>query len=161
MLKGKDFEKQFSDAFKKPDQYGSHLQRLYDTTSGYKTIQNPCDFILVTAESTFFLELKVTQEKSLAKTALTDNQYEKLLEIDQKPFTTGAVVVYFEKLNKVAVITLTDFDNYMWQSDRKSINYEQSADYFDEIYFEKKRVNLSFYSTDIVEVLNHMARQRK
>lgn len=55
--KGKAFEMVFKQDFKKSFPNGT-LDRLYDTTNGYKTISNVCDFIGYSYPNIFYLECK-------------------------------------------------------------------------------------------------------
>lgn len=150
MLKGKQFEKSFQDAFKDSNY---EFTRLYDTTSGFKGSSNPCDFIMPSEAGTLYLEMKVTQEAALNKSALTDNQFTRLIEIEGSPHAHGLIVVYFERYEVVACISALDFHLLMQESGKKSVNYKQYASYFKTIPHTKKRVNIVLDCEEVVKAM--------
>lgn len=73
---GKKFEaKVKTDLQRIPD---SAVLRLYDTTSGYKSIANPCDFIFYKYPKMFMIEAKCKYGNTFPFTAL--RQYDKLVK---------------------------------------------------------------------------------
>ena len=73
--RGKQFEKKFASDFLKIE--SSSLDRLYDVTSGYKSISQISDFIGYIYPNIFYLECKTHKGNTFPLTNLT--QYEKLL----------------------------------------------------------------------------------
>ena len=73
--RGKQFEKKFANDFLKIE--NSSLDRLYDVTSGYKSISQISDFIGYIYPNIFYLECKTHKGNTFPLTNLT--QYEKLL----------------------------------------------------------------------------------
>lgn len=71
----KNFEAKFKQDFSKLD--GAVIDRLYDTTNGFKNINNPCDFIGYKFPNAFYLELKTTKGNTLPLDRIT--QYDKLI----------------------------------------------------------------------------------
>lgn len=73
--RGKQFEKKFANDFLKIE--NSSLDRLYDVTSGYRSISQISDFIGYIYPNIFYLECKTHKGNTFPLTNLT--QYEKLL----------------------------------------------------------------------------------
>lgn len=73
--RGKQFEKKFANDFLKIE--NSSLDRLYDVTSGYKSISQISDFIGYIYPNIFYLECKTHKGNTFPLANLT--QYEKLL----------------------------------------------------------------------------------
>ena len=75
LSRGKQFEKKFANDFLKIE--NSSLDRLYDVTSGYKSISQISDFIGYIYPNIFYLECKTHKGNTFPLANLT--QYEKLL----------------------------------------------------------------------------------
>ena len=96
MYSGKDFETAFKDSFR--DDQLPLLTRLYDTTNGFAGVKNPCDFILYNQPNMMSLELKVTHQKRLPFSAVSDHQWESLTVRDNLPGQmAGLLICYYEE----------------------------------------------------------------
>lgn len=74
---GKVFEKDFFKSF--PQHTNISIDRVYDTTSGFKGHRTFCDFIVYRYPSIFFFELKSYEGTAIPIKAISDNQFEGLL----------------------------------------------------------------------------------
>ena len=72
------------------------IQRLYDTTNGFKGIANPCDFITTDGFHTLFIECKVTNDVRLPLSNISNNQYVELLDWDRTKGAFGGILVFYK-----------------------------------------------------------------
>ena len=115
---GKAFESKFKEDIRKsfPDAY---ILRLYDITNGYKTIANPCDFIVYDSNRLYLIDCKSHKGSSFPFDNFT--QYDKLIPYKNIPnLITGVVVWLYEKDVVVFVPTFTV--EKMMNDGYKSIN---------------------------------------
>lgn len=89
--KGKEFEEKFKIDFLKTVPNPS-LDRLYDSTSGYKTISNVCDFIGYSYPNIFYLECKSHLGNTWNFSYFT--QYDKLKEKVGIPGVRSGVILW-------------------------------------------------------------------
>ena len=89
---GKRLEDDFSTSAKEQK---IKVQRLYDTTNGFRGIANPCDFITTDGFHTLFIECKVTNDIRLPLSNISDNQYVELLNWDSTKGAFGGILVFY------------------------------------------------------------------
>lgn len=90
---GKQFEARLKEDFLKIS--GATIDRLYDTTFGYKSVSNICDFIGYVFPFIFYLEAKSTQGNTFSLAKLT--QAEKLKsKIGIKGVNAGVVIWFID-----------------------------------------------------------------
>ena len=89
---GKRLEDDFSTSAKEQK---IKVQRLYDTTNGFRGIANPCDFITTDGSHTLFIECKVTNDIRLPLRNISDNQYVELLDWDSTKGAFGGILVFY------------------------------------------------------------------
>ena len=89
---GKRVEDDFSTSAKEQK---IKVQRLYDTTNGFRGIANPCDFITTDGFHTLFIECKVTNDIRLPLSNISDNQYVELLNWDSTKGAFGGILVFY------------------------------------------------------------------
>lgn len=102
---GKAFEAKFKEDIHKsfPNAY---ILRLYDITNGYKTIANPCDFIVYDSKRLYLIDCKSHKGASFPFSAFT--QYDKLIPYKDIPnLITGVVIWLYEQDIVVFVPTFT------------------------------------------------------
>lgn len=139
--KGKAFEAKFKADFLKTVE-GSTIDRLYDTTNGYKTISNISDFIGYCYPNIFYLECKSHEGNTFPFHNLT--QYEKLkCKVGIRGVRVG-VVLWFRDHDKVLYVPISSITKMM-EDGKKSINIkmlEEKVYNIIDIPSEKKRVFL-------------------
>ena len=89
---GKRLEDDFSTS---AEEQKIKVQRLYDTTNGFRGIANPCDFITTDGFHTLFIECKVTNDIRLPLRNISDNQYVELLDWDSTKGAIGGILVFY------------------------------------------------------------------
>jgi penicillin-binding protein-related factor A (putative recombinase) len=146
---GKQFEQKFKEDFLKLN--GSTIDRLYDTTFGYKSIKQVCDFIGYVMPNIFYLECKSVQGNTFPLSKLT--QYDKLKEKVGIPGVRAGVIIWFYDHYKVVYVpisTITKLKN----DNKKSINIkmlDENLYYLIDIPSKKLRI---FLDSDYSVLLN-------
>lgn len=139
--KGKQFEVKFKEDFKRSFP-NSTIDRIYDTTNGYKTISNISDFIGYNYPNIYYLECKSHQGNTFPLTNLT--QYDKLkAKVGIKGVRAG-VVLWFIDHDKVCYVPISTITQ-LKKDDKKSVNVKMLEDKSYNIYeipSVKKRVFL-------------------
>lgn len=137
--KGKQFELKFKEDFLKTVP-GSTIDRLYDTTSGFRAVSNICDFIGYSFPNEFYLECKSTLNNVFSLVKLT--QYDKLVQkVGIKGVRVG-VIIWFIAHDKVVYVPISEITK-MKEDGKKSVNIKMLADKsynIIEIPSTKKRV---------------------
>lgn len=147
---GKTFEEKFKSDWKKcfPD---SFLLRLYDTTNGYMSINNPCDFLCMPGNDLFMIECKSHKGASIPFDAIP--QYSRLLEhIKEKHVKPGVIIWFYEKDRVIWVPVKSMYR--MKKDNEKSIKLSKldSGKYeFTEIPSKKLRTFMDSDYTVLVE----------
>lgn len=91
---GKQFELKFKEDFSKIPE--STIDRIYDVTTGYKSISNVCDFICYKYPNIFYIECKSHKGASFPFVNLT--QYSKLKDkVEIKGVRAGVILWLYEK----------------------------------------------------------------
>lgn len=150
MNKGKAFEQKFKADFLAtiPD---STIDRLYDTTNGYKTITNISDFIGYHKPNIFYLECKSHLGNTFPLANLT--QYDKLAPKVGIPGVRAGIVIWFIDHDKVLYVPISTVTQLKVDG-KKSINIKMLDDKsynIIDIPSTKKRV---FLDSDYSVLLN-------
>ena len=91
---GEQFELKFKEDFSKIPE--STIDRIYDVTTGYKSISNVCDFICYKYPNIFYIECKSHKGASFPFVNLT--QYSKLKDkVGIKGVRAGVILWLYEK----------------------------------------------------------------
>lgn len=139
--KGKAFEQKFKLDFMKSFPEGT-IDRIYDVSSGYKTISNIADFIGYNYPNIFYLECKSHLGNTFPLANLT--QYDKLKEkVGIKGVRVG-VILWFIDHDTVCYVPVNSITK-MKEDGKKSVNIKmlQSNEYkIIQIPSEKQRVFL-------------------
>ena len=116
--RGKQFEKKFKEDFSKiPD---STIDRLYDTTSGYKNISQICDFFAYHYPFCFYLECKSHEGNTFPFVKLT--QYEKLkAKVGIKGVRTGVIIWAID--HDLVIYSPISTVTQMMEDGKKSIHF--------------------------------------
>ena len=139
--RGKQFEQKFFQDFKTSFPGGT-IDRIYDTTNGYKTISNISDFIGYVYPNILYLECKSHQGNTFPLINLT--QYEKLKsKVGIKGVRAGVILWFIDhaRVCYVPISTITQLK----KDEKKSVNVKMLDDQsynIIEIPSVKKRVFL-------------------
>lgn len=136
--KGKSWEAKFKNDFKKSFPDGT-IDRLYDPTNGYLSINNICDFIGYCYPNIFYLEIKSHKGNTFPFDCLP--QYDKLTtKVGIKGVRAG-VIIWFRDHDKVIYAPISTITK-MKQEGKKSINITKDLNNYNilEIPGKKKRV---------------------
>lgn len=140
LSRGKQFEKKFANDFLKIE--NSSLDRLYDVTSGYKSISQISDFIGYVYPNIFYLECKTHKGNTFPLANLT--QYEKLLpKVGIKGVRVGMILWMIEH-DVIVYIPISSIKK-MKEDGKKSFNIKmlkENTYRIIEIPSVKKRVFL-------------------
>ena len=140
LSRGKQFEKKFANDFLKIE--NSSLDRLYDVTSGYKSISQISDFIGYIYPNIFYLECKTHKGNTFPLANLT--QYEKLLpKVGIKGVRVGMILWMIEH-DVIVYIPISSIKK-MKEDGKKSFNIKmlkETTYRIIEIPSVKKRVFL-------------------
>lgn len=136
MYSGKDFEDDFKDSFS--DDQLDLLTRLYDTTNGFAGVKNPCDFILYNEPFQMDLELKVTHDRRLPFSDVTQYQWDSLTRRDKiRGIMAGLLICYYEE-KRVFFVPMTVV-NQVKDKGLKSIHFRDAERYGIELTVFWKR----------------------
>ena len=115
--KGKAFEAKFKeDILKIPE---SSLDRLYDTTNGFKAISQICDFIFYKLPNIFYIELKTHKGNTFPLENLT--QYNKLVKKVGIPGVRTGAIIWFQDHDRVIYVPI-DTVTKLKLDGKKSVN---------------------------------------
>ncbi len=148
---GKMFEQDFFSSWEFCS-HGTHLTRLYDTTNGFKGIQNPCDFIMACKFGTIYLELKATKEASFYFKNVSEHQWQSLLEADASDYGVGGLLVFFYEKNLLMWYPIQQLEK-LRESGAKSINPDKLPGVGYPVKFYGKRVRCTFDIYSLVEAI--------
>lgn len=101
---GKKFEERFKLDWINTFPNGT-ITRLYDVTTGYKSMSTICDFICYNYPYQFFIECKAHKGASLPFTVLT--QYDKMIKELNKPGVQVGVMLWLYEKDKVLYIPIS------------------------------------------------------
>ena len=139
--KGKAFEEKFKEDLKKSFPDGT-IDRLYDTTMGYKSISTVSDFICYNYPNIMYIECKTHKSSSFPFTNLT--QYDKIkMKVGIKGVRAGIVLWLYEK-DKVFYIPISTIMQ-MKADGKKSVGLRSIEEGYNiiEIPSQKMRVYMN------------------
>lgn len=144
---GKQFELKFKEDFSKIPE--STIDRIYDVTTGYKSISNVCDFICYKYPNIFYIECKSHKGTSFPFVNLT--QYSKLKDkVGIKGVRAGVILWLYEK-DLVLYVPISTISQMMTDG-KKSVGIRDLDKYnIIKIPSIKKRV---FMDSDYSVLLN-------
>jgi penicillin-binding protein-related factor A (putative recombinase) len=140
--RGKAFEQKFLADFKASFPNGT-IDRIYDVTSGYKTLANISDFIGYNKPLHMYLECKSTTGNTFPLTRLT--QYSALKHKVGIPGVRAGVILWFIDHDVIYYVPISSVTK-MLEDDKKSIHVKwgESDDYYIvKIPAEKQRTYLT------------------
>ena len=114
---GKQFEEKFKEDFSKLEDIS--IDRLYDTTAGYKSISTVCDFICYHFPNEFYIECKAYTGNTFNFAKLT--QYDKLLKKSGIRGVRAGVVLWMIDHDRVFYIPVSTIKQ-MKDDGKKSFN---------------------------------------
>lgn len=115
---GKAYEAKLKEDFMKIP--GITIDRLYDTTNGFKSITNVCDFIIYRFPFIVYAECKTIKGNTFPLSNL--KQYDKLIvKKDIKGVIAGVFLWFHEHDNCIVFVPITTFEK-LKQTDKKSFN---------------------------------------
>lgn len=133
------------------------VDRLPDPMMGYKGVRNICDFTVFRAPYLVYLECKATKGNTLSFSAITENQWEGLLEKSKIPFCLGLVFIWFTEHDKVVLCDTRELKD-MKEDGSKSVNINQvvSKSYrnIQEVASKTPRANPKIDVQNFWEVVN-------
>jgi hypothetical protein len=135
--RGKEFETRVKTALDLKK--SAWVYRLHDQMSGRINVsKNPCDFLVHEQSDLYLVECKSTNSKSFPFSALSDYQYEQLLECYNKTNVWGRVIVWYVNEPSddmslpntfcVPMPLITFVEKHL---DKKSINYRDMLNFFE------------------------------
>lgn len=117
LSRGKQFENKLKSDFAKVP--GSHIERIYDNVSGYKSIRGRSDFIGYIFPNMFFLECKSHTGNTFPFSEL--RQYEDLLEVSGVHGIRSGVVLWMIDHDIVVYLPVSTVKK-MKSNNKKSFN---------------------------------------
>ena len=114
---GKKFEQKLKEDFLKIP--GATIDRIYDTSNGFRGIKNICDFIGYRYPNIFYFECKTIKGNTFPLTNL--KQYDKLLAKKNIKGVIAGVVLWFYEHDKVLFIPIKTFEK-LKENNQKSFN---------------------------------------
>lgn len=143
MNKGKVFEQQFRKSV--PD--GVFYYRLIDSSNAWSdgnirfAPKNICDSIMFDGERLFLLELKNHKGKSLPLSCIRANQIEGLDKYSDYKNIYPCIIINFEDVAECYCLFISQIQDFLKESDRKSIPIEYCAKNGIKIEMKKIRTN--------------------
>lgn len=128
------------------------IDRLYDTTNGYKKITQVADFIWYRFPNIFYTEIKSVQGNTFPLSNLT--QYDKLLPKAGKKGVRSGAVVWFYDHDKVLYIPVKTFEK-LKNDGKKSYNLKKylGGDEYPAIDIPSKKLR-TFMDSDYSVMFN-------
>lgn len=143
----KKYEAIIKDSFKKiPDTY---VLRLYDTTSGYLNIKNPCDFIVYHDTTMYLVECKTLQGTCLNKSSIS--QLNDLLDAAEVTGICSGVLVWYRDFQKTFWVNNIYLRYNFLYNNKKSLNIKDlmSASVADGVIEIPAKVKRTFCDYDL------------
>lgn len=147
---GKKFEKQIRTQLEKLNNVA--IIRLYDTTNGFKGINNPCDLIIYKKPKMIMLECKTIKGHLLNfKGHIRENQWDKLLYYSKYEGIEAGILVWFRDENKTFYIDIKLLE-YLRQKGKKSFDCNIDIPTI-ILYGQKKKVFYDYYMEKFMKEL--------
>lgn len=134
----------------------SDITRLYDPTSGFKSISNISDFVGYIYPFMFYLEAKTTKENTFSLKKLT--QADKLKEKQGILGVNPGVVIWFRKHKKVCYVPIEEYVR-LEQLKYKSINVKMIGDPNFNVYEIPGTLKRTFIDSDY-SIMKDIAQQK-
>jgi hypothetical protein len=136
--KGKAFEEKFREDWKKAFPDGT-IDRLYDTTTGYKSISTISDYICYNYPLIYYIENKTHKSSSFPFTNLT--QYDKMkMKVGIKGVRAGVVLWLYEK-DKVLYVPISTVTQ-MKADGKKSVGLRSIKEGYNIIEIPSKKLRV-------------------
>ena len=118
--RGKDFEKEIKRCLEVVPSVS--VDRLPDPIGGYSGVRNICDFVAFQSPDLFFIECKCLYGNTLNyKGAITQNQWDGMLEKSKIPHCIAGVAVWFIDYDVTAFVPIQYLNEHR-QKGAKSLN---------------------------------------
>lgn len=144
---GKDFEQQF----KKSIPPSFYYYRLKDDMSGFKSINNPCDYFIFNTPHLHLFELKTHKGKSIPFTALTQGQIMGMYEAKKFNGIKAGFVFNFRDIAETYYVDINDFMEYYNTTSRKSVSLDFCKEKGLVVEQQKIRVKYKFNIEKLME----------
>lgn len=157
--RGKDFEKEIKNSLKLiPD---ASVDRLPDPMGGYSGVKNICDFSVFHSPDNFYLECKCLYGNTLNfKSAITQNQWDGMLEKSKIRRCVAGVVVWFIDYDVTAFVSIQNL-NESKNKGNKSLNIEDIIGDEPIPHFlvdgVKKRTMFTYFGQDFLNKLHKLS----
>ena len=146
--RGKEFESIIKKACEKVD--NTYVLRLYDSMSGYKSIANPCDFVIYNNPNLFLLECKSCYGASLPFSNISEFQWESLLKASSIKGIISGFMIWFIDKDVTVFVPASNMDIYAKTKESKSFSYKDAEEYGYIIPGIKKKI---FFDYDLKQFL--------
>lgn len=131
------------------------LYRLYDTTGGRAGVKNISDFIAYKYPHEYYLELKSTKENRLNFKAITDKQYNGLLEKSKIKGIYAGIIINYREIEKTYFVEINTIRN-MREMGGKSI----SSEYASKVGVEMRGIKrVTRFRYDLEELLTNIPKE--
>lgn len=144
---GKDFENQF----KKSIPSSFYFYRLKDDMSGFKAINNPCDYFIYNFPHLHLLELKTHKGKSIPFSALTQGQIMGMCEAGKFNGIRAGFIFNFRDLAETYYVDIDTFMEFYNTTDRKSVPVDFCREKGVVVEQQKIRVKYKFNIEKLLE----------
>lgn len=150
---GKKAEAKIREWLDRPED-GYCFDRVPDQLSGFWGSSNICDFTLFKSPNFYYIESKATYEDNFPFTrgnAISEKQYDGLLEKSQIAGVKGYVIVLFATYQRAFIFDIKDIDKQIKDGGPKSVNIKKIAKWtipYIEIQTIPSRKQLLDYNPD-------------
>lgn len=148
-----DAGKKFEQQIKRSIPPHIYYYRLKDDMSGFKAINNPCDYILYSYPHMYLLELKTHKGKSIPFSALTNGQIIGMYEAKKFDGIKAGFVFNFRDLSETYYVDINTFMEFYNNTTRKSVPLDFCKEKGVLVAQEKIRVN---YKYDIAKLIQEI-----
>ena len=166
--RGKDFEGQVHDGFAKIE--GVSIDRLPDPMAGYAGVRNICDFLVYKYPTQYYIECKSCYGNTLSihsndpkkkYGAITNNQWEGLLEKSKIPGVKAGILVWFIDYDVTYWLDIRLLQKHR-EAGNKSIKYfadwidftQETKEMWTHILGKKRRVLFDYDFIPFFEEMN-------
>ncbi len=118
---GKQAEKKIKEWLDKPEE-GYSFDRIKDQMTGFYGSSNICDFTCFKSPNMYYIESKATWNDRFDFSALTEIQYNGLLEKSKIENVYGIVIILFATYQKAVIINIQEIDRLIKNNVQKSVN---------------------------------------
>lgn len=145
--RGKDFEGQVYDGFVKIE--GVSIDRLPDPMAGYAGVRNICDFLVYKYPNQYYIECKSCYGNTLSihsndpkrkYGAITNNQWEGLLEKSKIPGVRAGILVWFIDHDETYWLDIRLLQRYKDEGNKSISYYADWVDFTMETHSQWDRI---------------------